>query len=324
MPTQKIAVVGCGRIALELERDPLRYKPCTHLGALRYFLARDKSLRPVAFCDTSLDRAQAAADYSSSKNALVTEDFAAVLSQKPDLLIIAASTRAHFPLLKAALAKNVPRIVIEKPVAFSAGEALQLKKITRRTQTVILPNYERRYHPKYLKLKERVADAHSYRGLFVAGGRSLYADKKTGNEGVLLHDTTHLLDLAQFLFGKILRYETITRATRHLLFLEHASGVCGTLETILGAGVFHLELDIHLPKERVCVGNGFLSHEKIAASRHYRALKSYNAPVRFADRKFSVQKNPFVALYQKALYERCDNYHFAEALENVIILSGRR
>ncbi|MFO1480921.1 MAG: Gfo/Idh/MocA family oxidoreductase [Turneriella sp.] len=350
--TTRVAIAGCGRIAFLLEQDPLRYKPCTHLGALRYFAQKDKTILPVALCDTDLTRARAAAQFlvhgrtevlrarpvlsavegdgdsktmvHGKKPALVTQSFADLLKTKPDLLVIAASTAAHFSMLTAALKARVPRIIIEKPVAFSAEEAQKLRQLARKSSSVILPNYERRYHPKYIRLKQQISQSDtkaSYRGFFAAGGKSLYATSD-GDEGVLLHDTTHLLDLAQYLFGPVKKYAVVAEKKRHVLYLEHVRGAGGFIETNLGIGVFHLELEVRLADRRITVGNGFQTTERIATSRHYRGLKSYAEPQRTGDKKFPVAKNPFVQLYREALYGAPDNAHFFEALDNVSMLTG--
>jgi hypothetical protein len=231
--------------------------------------------------------------------------------------------------------------------------------MVQKSSSVILPNYERRYHPKYIRLKQQISRsdaAASYRGFFAAGsstggvlgrsghegqaadsstggalgrsghqgqaaaGKSLYATKG-GDEGVLLHDTTHLLDLVQYLFGPVKRHSVVAGSRWHVLHLEHAGGASGFIETNVGIGVFHLELEVRLPDRRITVGNGFHTTEKIAASRHYRSLKSYAEPQRSHDAKFPVTKNPFVQLYREALYGAPGNAHFFEALDNVRLLS---
>jgi predicted dehydrogenase len=337
-----IAVIGCGRIAWKLEQDPLRYKPCTHLGAIRNW-QKKKRLRISSLCDTDVANAQGAAAFLGARDAKISGDYREAIAAKPDLLVIAASTTAHFEILAAALDAGIPRIVMEKPVAFSIAEARQLRKKITRSRSVVLPNYERRYHPKYLRLKAKVAEARSYRGFFATGtggtvarngqdalrvasacGKSLYADRKQSDEGVLLHDTTHLLDLAQFFFGEIHRRRVVCGERRHLLYLEHQNGASGVIETALGVGAFHLELEIHTPQERIRVGNGFLESEKIRPSPHYKGLASYSSAQRLADAKFPISQNPFVKLYESALFGKPDNAHFLEALANAEILGTRR
>lgn len=322
MSVSDVAVVGCGRIAWKLENDPLRYKPCTHLGALRYWLKRDRRLRMMALCDSHGENALGAARFLGTDNALLLADFRDAIALGPDLLVIAASTGAHFDILSAALRAEIPRIIVEKPVAFSPAEAKKLSGLLKKSSSLVLPNYERRYHPKYLQLQKRLAGRpHSYRGFFAAGGRSLYAHQKSGDEGVLLHDTTHLLDLAQFFFGGVRRSQSVSGKRKHVLYLEHDNGSAGTIETALGVGAFHLELEIHTARERITVGNGFVDTQAIRQSPHYKNLKSYAAPRRSVDKKFTVAQNPFVKFYERALFGKPDNAHFLEALRNVELLS---
>lgn len=316
----KISVIGCGRIAWLLENDPLRYKPCTHLGAIKYWLARDKKIKVTALCDVDLLRAKAAANFIR-RQTLCTADFREALATKPDLLVIAASTAAHFPVLAAAIKANIKRIIMEKPVAFSAIEGKKLLRMLKSSRTVVLPNYERRYHPKYITLKKGLTSS-SYRGFFAAGGKSLYANAKTGDEGVLLHDTTHLVDLAQFFFGPVKKFSVLASANRHVLYLEHAAGATGVIETSLRIGAFHLELELHTPDERIIVGNGFLERQKIRESPHYKNLRSYAIPIRKTDSKFPLAANPFVVLYKQALYGKPTNAHFHEAVQNIQLLDS--
>ena len=64
------------------------------------------------------------------------------------------------------------------------------------------------------------------------------------------------------------------------------------------------------------------ARERIAASPHYKALRSFAPPVRSADKKFPLAQNPFVAFYREAIYGKPTNAHFLEALDNVRILGS--
>jgi len=323
----RVALIGCGRIAYELERDALRYKPCTHLGALRYFQKRDTGLKLTGFCDTNPERAITAAAFMRADGAIITTDYREIIAQQPDLLVIASSTAAHHKALAAAIKAGVKRIVAEKPLVFSAAEARALKLVAESGKSIVLPNYERRYHEKYISLRreqQNVKKGDPYRAFFAAGGASLYPDTKTGDEGVLLHDTTHLVDLVQFIFGRITGHRIIAEKRRHVIYLTHESGSEGVIETSLGVGAFHLELQVMKQDERKTIGNGFTLREKIVASPHYRRLRGYAPAIRTIDKPMTTAKNPFLRLYDQALYGKPDNAHFFEALENVLLLSKQR
>lgn len=323
----RVALIGCGRIAYELERDALRYKPCTHLGALRHFQKRDAALNLTGFCDIDPERAIAAATFMRADGAMITTDYREIIAQQPDLLVIASSTAAHHKVLATAIKAGVKRIVAEKPLVFSAAEARNLQQVAESGNSIVLPNYERRYHEKYIAFRREQQNAKKgsqYRAFFAAGGASLYADKNTGDEGVLLHDTTHLVDLVQFIFGRITGHRIIEAKRRHVIYLSHESGAEGVIETSLGVGAFHLELQVMTQNERKTVGNGFTLREKIVASPHYRKLRGYAPAIRAIDKPMTTAKNPFLRLYDQALYGKPDNTHFFEALENVLLLSKQR
>ncbi|AFM11244.1 Gfo/Idh/MocA family protein [Turneriella parva] len=323
----RVAIVGCGRIAHELESDALRYKPCTHLGALKNLQRRDRSLQVIGFCDAAPERAVSAAGFMRADGARVTTDYKEILDLEPELLIIAASTAIHHKILLAAIAAGVNRIVAEKPLVTTKAEVSQLRRAIQSSKSVILPNYERRYHDKYIALQRLIQNERrspAYRAFFAAGGSSLYADKKSSDEGVLLHDTTHLVDLAQFLFGTVTAHRVIAGERRHLLYLKHKNGSEGIVETSLGVGAFHLELQVMRQNERITVGNGFTQREKIVASPHYRRLRGYAPARRTNDKPMTVAINPFMRLYREALYGKPDNGHFFDALANVEMLYARR
>ncbi|MBV6494647.1 MAG: Inositol 2-dehydrogenase/D-chiro-inositol 3-dehydrogenase [Turneriella sp.] len=302
-----------------LEKDTLRYKPCTHLGALFYWQKKQKA-QITTLCDTQIEYAKAAAKFFSLKNVEFLNNPERVIQTKPDFLVIATNTPSHYDLLTQALYAKIPRIVVEKPVAWSVREAKLLRKKIAKSTSVILPNYERRYHPKYIALQKKIAHARTYRGLFAAGGKSLYIDKKTGDEGVLLHDTTHLLDLAQFFFGSITGVEKILKKNQHILYLEHATGISGVIETVLNVGAFHLELEIFTAEKKIRVGNGFLETEEIRLSKHYKNFKSYDLPKLVLDSRMPYASNPFIKLYESALLGTPTNAHFFDALQNVELL----
>lgn len=323
----RVAIVGCGRIAHELEGDELRYKPCTHLGALKYLQSRDRKLELIGFCDAAPERAVAAAQFMRADGSFITTDYREIIKMRPDMLVMAASTSAHFQILHSAIAAGISRIVAEKPVVASASHASRLRRVIKESNVVVLPNYERRYHAKYVALKAMVQNeklSASYRAFFAAGGKSLYADRQSGDEGVLLHDTTHLVDLVQFIFGKVVRFKVIAEERKHLLYMQHHNGAEGVVETSLGTGAFHLELQVMRQTERITVGNGFTLREKIVPSPHYKRLRGYAPSVRIADTAMTVAKNPFIRLYREALYGKPNNEHFFEALSNTEMLVSRR
>ena len=82
-----------GRIAWKLEQDPLRYKPCTHLGAIRYW-QKKKRLRISSLCDTDVASAQGAARFLGARDAKLSGDYREAIAHKPDHAVAHANLGA--------------------------------------------------------------------------------------------------------------------------------------------------------------------------------------------------------------------------------------
>lgn len=332
MAAKRVVIFGAGRIAWLLEQDPLRYKPCTHAGALLFLQQKNpQSLRFFAVVDPVLRRAQDLANWLN-KNSPQKEKIL-VFSELPqnfypeiDLAVIACSTKAHYPLLSQCLRAKIPKIVVEKPVVLNQREVDFLKKgLNQSPKTQIWPNYERRFHPKYQKLKkdlekEKFGKILNYEALFFSPQKELFPNKNY--EGILLHDTTHLLDLVQFLFGEINKSQALLFCEKHVLFLKHKTKISGEILTLPKSPVFHLELEILTEKKRIFIGNGFLWEQDIQKSPHYSGFYSFSEIQSILEKRITLRENPFLRLYKDVLNSKVENnnHFFQDALKNVAIL----
>lgn len=336
MKNSKVVMVGTGRIAYSLENDPLRYKPCTHLGALMQLYKKKGGFEIAGLCDINPENLMNAANFVSSfqKPATLTPDYHELLKLKPDIMIIASSTKTHFPILSFALKHKIKKIVIEKPICETKEEALELQQFKKNRNTKIWVNYERRHHPKYISLKENLRSGKwgrvkYYRGIFLAPGNDLFPKQNDNHkdEGVLLHDTTHLLDLAMFLFDKPLTTSSHLQkpnGPEHTLFLNHPNNVSGKILTLAKSPAFHFELEIMTEKNRIRVGNGFFTIEKVEKSKHYKNFFSFGEMKSIKEKAMTFKSNPFVRLYQKVLTGSNDTKEFQSSTLNVAILSGEQ
>lgn len=341
----KVSIIGTGRIGFLLENDPLRYKPCTHLGAVEYHRKSNKKLEWDLLCDINEERLQTAANYlapenkKSAKKFSITQDYREVIANQPDILIIAADSAVHYPMVMDAIEAKIPRIVIEKPITTSKKQAARISKAAKKSNSKIWVNYERRYHPKYVKLKESLNAKKElgmpiyYRGWFASTNPHLTLQSEE-NEGALLHDTTHLLDLSQFLFGKVLAYQSYFTKNgekkakaqagypAHRLFLEHAAfnGISGEIVTTSRNSFFHFELEIIMEYGRIRVGNGFMQKEINQKSPYYKNFTSLSKPTWIPDPAMTASKNPFVGLYADVIKGRHDVSFFQDACENIALL----
>lgn len=336
---KKVSVIGCGRIAWQLEKDSYRYHPCTHIGAI---IKSKMELEIVSVCDLSEKLANEVADFIATERKdwqrpLVETDFRKVLQNKPNVVVIASSTFSHYPILKETIEAGVENIVIEKPIVANRKDLAELKSLLNKFpqyKSKIWVNYERRYHKKYIDLKKKLqkqawGKSLFYRGWLASPSSSFFPDRH--GEGILLHDTTHLLDLVVFLFGDArAKKETKKRnfaffqsqsagVKTHLLELFHRDlGIEGSLLSSRFSPFFHFELEIICERARIKVGNGFFSVEKTAKSRLYRNFVSLESPLLESDKKVTLSSNPFLQLYKEVALESHDTKEVEKKLEQAI------
>ncbi len=321
-----ISLVGTGRIAWELEKDPLRYKPATHIGAVNYLIRKGAKLHWKMLYDPQQPKAQAAAEFIRSgtkQNVEIAQTPDDILKQRPDILVIASTTDSHFSWLTRAIEAQVPVIVAEKPVATIQEELETLAQLDKNSASSIIVNYERRFHPKYSELRKQILKGEfgqvlHYRGLFSSTGKNLFPDSHS--EGILLRDTTHLLDLAMFLFGPATDSKTQHAEKNVLAWFIHESGVSGNITTLSHSSFFHFELEIITQKARIRVGNGFYSIERSGPSNLYKNFFSLSAPRYLTDKALKPKKNPFIRMYLRAINGTASPELFSQAIQNAALL----
>ncbi len=328
---QTAGVIGTGRIAWSLEKDKLRYKPCTHLGAI-LALAGKAKIKQIWLCDIDAKKANEAARWIQNQQPGITvrlfENEKQLIEAHPDLLVIASDTDTHFQMVKTACKAKIPKIVLEKPAIINRAEANRLRRLNDKSDSKIWINYERRYRPKYLRLKKAVLSQKPwgaplyYRGWLASPHQDL--SPGPSGEGVLLRDTTHLLDLAIFLFGPVKSHQkekAPKQSKTNLIQITHFNQVSGELLTTAGSEFFHFELEIIFQKGRVNIGNGFMKVEKSVRSSHYTSFYSLNRTQETTDKKMVFNDNPFIRLYKEVILGKNDPQGIKDGCENVKILS---
>ena len=121
----KTLLLGLGRIASTLEKDKLRYHPCTHAGVLftkfgkKHFELKavydiDREALDVFFKDWNLKKE----NVKSSLDDIKKESF--------DFAIIASNSEAHFENVKFAASIGIKNLLIEKPVCTNLKELKSL------------------------------------------------------------------------------------------------------------------------------------------------------------------------------------------------------
>ena len=322
----RAAQIGLGRIGLSLERDPLRYKPCTHLGTILALQKRNKPIKIIGLCDHNESHLNSAQELVKEQGHIFfSREYQKMIELKPDLLIIAVTSSDHFQILKETIASGIPKVLVEKPLVVSKYQLRKIKKFYWRHQSMIWVNYERRFHAKYRQLKQdiqrnRFGKILSYRGLLICYGSNFYPNKT--NEGILLHDTTHLLDLALYLFGEVERTKVQYSNDRvHTIFLEHKRDQLeGNIFTVRHPRLFQFELELIFENVRIITGNDFMKVENIKKSKNYKGFYSLDHSVPRLETKPTFNQNPFITLYNEMISNQKFQDNFDDSCKNIEIL----
>lgn len=306
MRKTKVVLIGLGRIASSLEKDPYRSKPCTHSGVLFSSWGK-KNFELVGGVDPNPDKRETfRKQWKFSRDLTFSGPDHFPSNIKPDLAIISSPSESHYRNALEWIEKGIKNFLIEKPVCETFLQAKDLEKISRKKGIRIWINHERRYHPKYLWAKE-VLDSQKYGPIrtirasvltsALAPGRAFQ-----GRTGPLFHDGTHAVDLVYWFLGKpdrirssLTRRKGIPIEDRALAFLEYKSGPAVFLEAGGMRKYFQFEMDIMTEEARILLSNDGMRLFVSKPSKKYKGFNSLTE-VSFPEKSF-LGSNPFMNLY---------------------------
>jgi len=295
----RIGIIGIGRIGAGLEEDPLRIKPCTHTGGI----LKNNKLLITSVCD--IDKTKLSLFGKRYKVSRLYIDFKKMLKNEVlDALVIATWTDSHKAITCEAARRGVKLIICEKPMAFSRKDCDSMVRTCKQYGSILMINHERRWEEMYRKVKEMITEKKIGEIRTVTANvlteRSFKKKSFRIDKSSLLHDGTHLIDMALFLFGdpesingfiprsrKDSAYGIITFRNDIVLFLE-AGG---------DRNFFNFELDILGTDGRIKIGNEYKELWIKKKSRRYkgfRELEKINFP------RFSI-KNSFIEEYREVV-----------------------
>jgi predicted dehydrogenase len=186
--TYRLGIIGLGRVAWLLEQDPLRGKPCTHLGAWQ----ERPDVRLVAACDHDPDALQRF--HNHYPDVACYADYRAMLDQQHlDLVSICAYTDSRCDMVVAAAAAGVRGLWCEKALAQSLSEAHRMAAAIQAAQAQLIVTFTRRWQPLYTQV-----------GDWLAAGR--IGQLETINvhySGQFLHTGTHAFDVLRLWCGEV-------------------------------------------------------------------------------------------------------------------------
>lgn len=186
----KFGIIGCGGIANG-----------KHFPALAKL--SDK-VEIVAFCDTVIERAEKAAKEYGTADALVTEDYKALLAREDiDVIHVLTPNISHSYITVDALEAG-KHVMCEKPMAINYAEAKEMLDAAQRTGKKLTIGYQNRFRTDSLATYDACskgelgdiyfAKAHAIRRKGVPTW-GVFPDKSKQGGGPLIDIGTHALDL---------------------------------------------------------------------------------------------------------------------------------
>jgi myo-inositol 2-dehydrogenase/D-chiro-inositol 1-dehydrogenase len=130
-----IGLLGAGRIG------------ALHAGVL----ANDPGVDEILIGDADPERAEEVAGKVGGKAGSIET----VLESGPDAVVIAASTPAHAPLIRAAVEANVPAFC-EKPIALDLGETVEIVREVEDSGATLQIGFQRRFDAGYTEARRLV------------------------------------------------------------------------------------------------------------------------------------------------------------------------
>lgn len=183
------AVIGCGRIGSGQDLQSPSLGIYSHCEAFRFCERTDL----VAVCDPNADALEKCQNRWNSPMAFTSvEDLLA--TSNPEIVSICAPDREHARVARLVLeAPSTRCVILEKPLAATLQEALEIVEIADRMGIPLLVNYTRRYCDSHRQLRDFVQGGGLGRFISISG---IYT------KGIF-HNGTHWIDLLHFLGEEI-------------------------------------------------------------------------------------------------------------------------
>jgi predicted dehydrogenase len=122
---------------------------------------------------------------------------------KPDVVVIATPTNTHFRLIKELLNFHKPlAILCEKPLAYTAEQAVEIQKVCEGSNVQLYVNYMRRVDAGVMDVKTKINSGH-----FLMPFKAIVWYSKG-----LLHNGSHFYDLMKDWFGSAKDFTVISNS----------------------------------------------------------------------------------------------------------------
>ena len=294
-------VIGLGRIASTLEKDPLRFHPCTHAGVLLSEAGKRKfHLSGIIDHDQRILK-EFGRFWNIDFRKLVT-NIDQIKNSGIEFAVIATNSESHFEIAKFCLQCGIKNLLIEKPACLCVSEISELIRLKKKMKASIWVNHERRYHPVYSHVKDLIDTGKI--GRIVTIRASVFTSSaipgnafRKDSVGPLLHDGTHTLDYVQWILGRPKKISAKKNNERIHALLEYPDNIIVFFETGKAGNYFQFEIDIITTDARIILSNDghqFFRSRKSNLYKGFYSLSPERLPV--FPRKF---RNPWINLYEE-------------------------
>jgi predicted dehydrogenase len=185
---KRVAIVGCGNIAGDIDDDVKKRHIYTHAKAISMI----KQLKPTACCD--IDKTKLTTFAEKWKIPGQYLDLQKMLREEQiDILVIATPTKFHYENVLLALSSNVKAIFCEKPLTFDLEKGIELVRRAKELHKLLIINYMRRWDKFYAECKDLLESGEIGRIETIVA----YVDT------ALYMNSIHMLDLLVYFGGDV-------------------------------------------------------------------------------------------------------------------------
>lgn len=182
----KAVIIGAGRIACGFDA-PDSKQVLTHAHALT------ADPRVILSGITDIDSVKGKKEAKKWKTEFFEDHHSMLTSIKPDIVVIATPDHAHKDMLLEVLAYKPKVVILEKPAVNKKSDIRIVRTASRNPYTEIIVNFRRRFDPTVEQIRD---------DLIKGRYGSVLSASATYTKGVL-HNGSHVIDLARYLFGEM-------------------------------------------------------------------------------------------------------------------------
>lgn len=263
----KCAIIGLGRIGSTLEDDAKREKPASHAGCI----SNNSETVLEAGCDVDTEKCSNFRKRWNCNSVYNSPD-EMLTNHNIDILHIATPPETHLEIIKKALNAEIPVIILEKPVAHTKEQAIQIADLCRLSSSKVIVNHERRYSLQYRRVHNVISN--NIYGKLLSINTKLYMGRTRKIPSILYDDGTHMIDLINFLTQSKMEISNVSAEEFTLITSAKSNRIPIVIECGRGRDHLVFELDFSFETGRIIAGNGVYREYESKESPYYENFRS--------------------------------------------------